>query len=113
MVDSGATIHAYNFLQTMISRRSPTSQEQYVLMGDETRVQVVFLGVVRLQLSINFFLELHNVPFIPSIRINLISIPILDRIGYNFLFGTRKVNLYRDYLLIGNTLWGSLQISVV
>ena len=29
-LDSGATIHACNSVQAMISRRSPTSQEQYV-----------------------------------------------------------------------------------
>ena len=46
---------------------------------------------------------------IPSARRNLISIPILDRLGYSFLFGTRKVNLYRDSLLISNgTLCGNL-----
>ena len=47
--------------------------------------------------------------FIPSIRRNLISVPILDRLGYSFLFGTGKVNLYRDSILIGNeTLCGNL-----
>ena len=40
--------------------------------------------------------------YIPSIRINLISVPILDRLGYSFLFGTEKVKLYQDSLLIGN-----------
>ena len=40
----------------MISKISPTSLEQYVYMGDGSRVQVDFLGVVRLQLSTrNFF----------------------------------------------------------
>ena len=39
--------------------------------------------------------------YIHSIRRNLISITILDRLGYSFLFGSRKVKLYRDSLLIG------------
>ena len=38
--------------------------------------------------------------YIPSIKRNLISIPILDRLGYSFLFGTGKVKLYQDSLLI-------------
>ena len=47
--------------------------------------------------------------YIPSIRRNLIAIPILDILGYIFLFGTGKVNLYRDSLLIGTrVLCGSL-----
>ena len=47
-LDNSATIHTCN---VMISRISLTSLEQYVYMGDGTRVQVDFLGVVRLQLS--------------------------------------------------------------
>ena len=94
-LDSGATIHACNSMQAVISGRSSTSLEQYVYMGDGTRVQVDFLGVDRLQVSTGIFLELLDVAYIPLIRRNLISIPILDRLGYSFLFGTRKVKLYR------------------
>ena len=57
-LDSGATIHACNSMQAVISRRSPTNLEQYVYMRDGTKVQVDFLGVVRLQLSVGNFLEL-------------------------------------------------------
>ena len=38
--------------------------------------------------------------YIPSINRNLMSVPILDRLGYSFLFGTGKVKLYRYLLLI-------------
>ena len=47
--------------------------------------------------------------YIPSIRRILISILILDRLGYSFPFGTGKVKLYQDSLLIGTgVLYGSL-----
>ena len=46
-LDSGATIHTCNSMEAEISRRSPTSLQQYVYMGDVTTVQVDFLGVVR------------------------------------------------------------------
>ena len=49
-LDSGVTIHACNYVQVMVSKMSPTSHEQYVFMGDNIRVQVSFLGVVRLHL---------------------------------------------------------------
>ena len=49
-LESGATIHACNSMQAVISKRNPTSLEQYVCMGDGTKVQVDFLGVFRLQL---------------------------------------------------------------
>ena len=49
--------------------------------------------------------------YIPSIKRNLISVPILDRHGYSFLFGVEKVKLYRDSLLIcARVLCGSLYI---
>ena len=38
--------------------------------------------------------------YISLIRRNLISVPILDRLGYSFLFGTGKVKLYQNSLLI-------------
>ena len=76
-LDSGATIHACNSMQAMISRKNPTSFEQYVYMRDGIKVQVNFLGVVRLPLSTGNFLELQDVKYIPSIWRNLIT--LLDR----------------------------------
>ena len=85
-LDSGVTIHACNSMQAVIRRRSLTCLEQYVYMRDDTRVQVDFLRVIRLQLNTRNFLELQDVAFIPSIRRNMISVPILDRLEYSFLF---------------------------
>ena len=80
-------------------------------MRDCTRAKVDFLGVVRLQLNTINFLELQDVAYIHLIRRNLISVPILDRLGYSFIFLFRKVKLYRDSLLIGDEiLCGSLYI---
>ena len=60
----------------MMISRSPTSQEHYVFMRNDTRVQAVSLGIVILHLNIDFFFW-QNAAFIPSIRINLILVPIL------------------------------------
>ena len=39
----------------------------------------------------------------------MILVPILDRLGYSFIFGSGKVKLYRDSLLISTgVLYGSL-----
>ena len=64
--------NACNSMQAVISRRSPTSLEEYMYMGDGIRVQVDFLGVDRLQLCIRNFLELQDMAYIPSIKRNLI-----------------------------------------
>ena len=37
-LDSGAIIHTCNSMQAVISRRSPNRLEQYVYIGDNTRV---------------------------------------------------------------------------
>ena len=50
-------------------------------MGDGSRVQVEFLGTVRLQLNTGDFLELFDVVYIPSIRRNLISVSLLEKFG--------------------------------
>ena len=65
------------------------------------KFKLIFWGVFRLQLSTRNFLELQDVAFIPSIKRNLKLVPILDNFGYIFLFGTEKVKLHRDELLIG------------
>ena len=44
---------------------------------------------------------MQAVTFMLLIKRNLISVPILDRLGYNFLFGIGKDKLYQDSLLIG------------
>ena len=55
-------------------------------MGDCIKVQVDFLGVVRLLVSIGNFLELRDVAYIPSIRRNLISVSILVDLDIVFFF---------------------------
>ena len=46
----------------------------------------IFLGTVRLQLNTEYlFLELYDVTYIPPIIRNLISVSILDRLGYSLL----------------------------
>ncbi|KAL6322358.1 hypothetical protein AAG906_007911 [Vitis piasezkii] len=57
----------------------------------------------------SFFLLLHNVAFIPSLRRNLISVSYLDRHGYSFHFGGGKVDIFCNSVLIGNgVLFGNL-----
>ena len=43
-LDTGTIIHVTNFMQAMTSRRSPTSLEQFVYMGDGYKVKVDFFG---------------------------------------------------------------------
>ena len=54
-LDSGATIHACNYMQAVIRRRSTTSLEQYVYMKNGTRIQVDFLELLDCSLVQEFF----------------------------------------------------------
>ena len=54
-------------------------------------LKLLFWELLDCSLVHKFFLELQNVAFIPSIRRNLIYVPILDRLGYSFLLGLEKL----------------------
>ena len=41
-LDTGATIHACNSMQLVINRRSSTSLESYVYMGDGKKSKLIF-----------------------------------------------------------------------
>lgn len=50
-LDTGATINVTNSLQAVTNRRKPNSLEEYVYMGDGTKVRIEFFGTVRIQLN--------------------------------------------------------------
>ena len=108
-LDTGATIHVINSLQEMTNKRKSSKHEEFVYMGDGSKVKVEFFGMIKLRLATKSFLLLHDVAYIPSLRRNLISISILDRQGYSFHFGGGKVDIFSNSVLIGNgVLFGNL-----
>ena len=108
-LDTDATIHVTNSLQEMTNKRRPPKHEEFVYMGDGSKVKVEFFGMIKLRLATESFLLLHDVTYIPSLRRNLISISILDRQGYSFHFGGGKVDIFSNSVLIGNgVLFGNL-----
>ena len=100
-LDTGATINITNSLQEFKSRREPNEGELIVHMGNGVTAKVESIGVVRLHLATGHVLDLLDTAYIPSIRRNLISVSILDRCGYTFHFGDRKVYLFRNSELAG------------
>ena len=54
----GVTIHACNYMKKVISRRSPTSLEQYVYMGEVQESKLIFLELLDCSLVQAIFLEL-------------------------------------------------------
>ena len=86
----------------MTKKRRLSKHEEFVYMGNGSKVKVEFFGMIKLRLATESFLLLHDVAYIPSLRKNLIYVSILDRHGYSFHFGGGKVDIFSNSVLIGN-----------
>jgi hypothetical protein len=53
-------------------------------MGNSVDVEVEYIGTAKLVFASMHFLDLEGIVFVSFIRMNLISISILDKYGYNF-----------------------------
>ena len=57
----------------------------------------------RLLLRTGFYLDLIETHVVPSLRRNLVSVPVLDTSGYCCSFGNGKVILYQNSNLVRST----------
>ena len=64
-LDTGVIIHVSNSLQEMTNKRKPSKHEEFVYMGDGSRVKIDFFGMIKLRLATERFLLLHDVAYIP------------------------------------------------
>ena len=62
---------------------------------------MTFIGDVSLHLESGFTLVLNNTFYVASFKRNLISIPLLDKLGYCMNFGNSKVKLSLNSTNIG------------
>ena len=62
---------------------------------------MTFIGDVSLHLESEFTLVLNNTFYVPSFRRNLISIPLLDKLGYYMNFGNFEAKLSLNSTNIG------------
>ena len=62
----------------MISQRGLIDLEQHVYMGDNSRAKVDIMGIIKLKLAPGYVLGLQEVSYVPSKRINLLSISLLN-----------------------------------
>jgi len=101
-LDTGATIHVTNSLQELKTRRRPSDGELSIAVGNGVNVGVENIGTASLKLSSGFELTLSNVVYVPSMRRNLISISVLDKCGFMFVFGNNEVKISCNSSLIGS-----------
>ena len=104
-LDSVATTHISVSMQGCLSCRKLSDDERYIYVGDGNPVEVEAIGTFRLLLRTGFYLDLIETHVVPSLRRNLVYVPILDTSGYCCSFGNGKVILYQNSNLVG---YGSL-----
>ena len=65
-------------------------------------MEVKAIGTFRLLLRTGFYLDLIETHVVPSLRRNLVFVPVLDTFGYCCSFGNGKVILYQNSNLVGS-----------
>ena len=101
-LDSNATTHISVSVQGCLSCRKPSDDERYIYVGDGNPMEVEAIATFRLLLRTGFYLDLIETHVVPSLRWNLVSVPILDTYGYCYSFGNGKVILYQNSNLVGS-----------
>ena len=85
-IDSAATEHvARDKVGFMEYRWIPISSRD-IKVGNRTSVEVLGIGTYKLELRGGHTLLLHDVLYAPEIRMNLLSVVILLRLGFRFIF---------------------------
>ena len=85
--------------------REPSLRESKLRVGNDLEVFMEKVGDVSLVLTSGFKLALKDTFYVPSFRRNLILVSCLDKLGFTFTFGDRKINLTLNSQIVG---YGSL-----
>ncbi|XP_021817684.1 uncharacterized protein LOC110759855 [Prunus avium] len=84
-----------------IKRRLPNKDEVKVFVGNGDKVQVDYIGVVRIKLDSGFVFDLEDVVYVPSMRKNLISITRLVKSKFTLNFDDFGCSIFRNKSLVG------------
>ena len=88
-MDSGATTHVCKdrcWFKTLV----PVDDGSVLYMGDDHFAPVEGKGNVVLEFSSGKSITLYNVLYVPKLRKNLISGPVLDKLGYKHVSESGK-----------------------
>jgi hypothetical protein len=89
-IDSGSTVHVSNSMQGFLTIQTLNQNENFIVMGNGVKVQVVAIGTFRLFLETGCYLNLFQTLYVPSISRNLVYLSKLDLDGYYFTFRNKK-----------------------
>ena len=88
-------------LQGFINRRKPNQDESKLTVGNNEKVDVVFVGDVILILDSGFRLMLKDTFYVPSFRLNLVSVSCLDMYDYSFEIKNNVISLFLNSNKVG------------
>jgi len=101
VVDFGATRHICANRNAFSSYSSVGDGEEQVYLGDSRTTSVLGKGKVLLKLTSGKTLALSDVLHVPSIRVNLIFVALLGKVGFKVSFESDKIVMTKNNVLVG------------
>jgi len=101
VVDSGPTRHIYANKNAFSSYSSIGDGEEQVYLGDSRTTSVLGNGEVLLKLTSRKTLALSDVLHVSSIRVNLISVALLRKVGVKVSFESDKIVMTKNNVFVG------------
>ena len=100
VLDIGASKHLYANKELFHNLEDAIDGECFY-MGNTTTVEVLGKGKVFLKLTSRKTLALNNVLFVPSLRMNLVSSGLLNKVGLKIVFETDKLIITKNWNFVG------------
>ena len=101
VVDSGATRHICANRNAFSSYSNVGDGEEQVYLGDSRTTSVLGKGKVLLKLTSGKTLALSDMLRVPSIRVNLISVALLGKVGVKVSFEYDKIVMTKNNVFVG------------
>ncbi|CAL8169129.1 unnamed protein product [Prunus armeniaca] len=83
-----------------ITKRQPNKDEVKVFVGNGVKVQVEFIGAVRIRLDFGFVLDLVDAVYVPSMTRNLISVARLVKSKLTLRFDEFGFSIFNNKELV-------------
>ncbi|KAL0378576.1 UNVERIFIED_CONTAM: hypothetical protein Sradi_3163100, partial [Sesamum radiatum] len=96
VLDTGCGAHICNDLQVLERSRKLSRDEVVLKLGDGKAVAAEAVGVVHLVVSDQVRIELKDCYYVPSMIKNIISISLLDNVGFEFMINKNYFYLMKN-----------------
>ncbi|KAL0293564.1 UNVERIFIED_CONTAM: Retrovirus-related Pol polyprotein from transposon TNT 1-94 [Sesamum calycinum] len=96
VLDTGCGAHICSDLQVLERSKKQSKDEVVLRLGNGKAVTAEAVGIINLVVSDRVRLELKDCYFVPSMIKNIMSIPLLDNAGFEFLINKNCFYLMKD-----------------